>query len=82
MKVCDATTCGTLSILTNSSTTKMTKDLKRRITLFLDPSIVKHARTQAILEDLTLTNLVEKALLAYLPSEIIIKKPNVLIDNN
>ncbi|MBP7774297.1 hypothetical protein KA078_00755 [Candidatus Woesebacteria bacterium] len=47
---------------------------KQRITLFLNPSIVKHARAQAVLEELTLTTFVEKALIAYLPKATIIKK--------
>ncbi len=47
---------------------------KLRTTLFLTPPIVKHAKAQAILEDITLTELVEKALLDYLPQETVIKK--------
>jgi hypothetical protein len=53
----------------------MTTSTKQRITLFLNHSIVKHSRAQAIVEELTLTSLVEKALVAYLPAEIVIKKP-------
>jgi hypothetical protein len=52
----------------------MTTTTKQRITLFLNPSITKHARAQAVVEDLTLTKLVEKALIEYLPQETIIKK--------
>jgi len=52
----------------------MTINTKQRITLFINPSIVKHARAQAIVEDLSLTTLVEKALINYLPKETIIKK--------
>lgn len=48
----------------------------QRVTLFLKPSILKHARAAAIVEDITLTKLVEKALVAYLPAEIVIKKPD------
>ena len=56
----------------------MTTDtIKQRVTLFLNPDIIKHARAQAVLEDLTLTTLVEKALVKYLPKEIIIK--NVIL---
>jgi len=40
----------------------------------MKPAIAKHARAQAVLEDLTLTELVQKALIAYLPEEIVIKK--------
>ena len=46
---------------------------KQRVTLFLRPSILKHARATAIVEDITLTRIVEKALIAYLPAEIVIK---------
>ena len=47
---------------------------KQRVTLFLNPAIVKHARAQAVLEELTLTSLVEKALINHLPHETVIKK--------
>ena len=62
-----------------SSTSKcsicsMTTTAKQRVTLFLNPSITKHARAQAIVQDITLTHLVEKALIDYLPKETIIKK--------
>lgn len=51
----------------------------QRVTLFINPSIIKHARAQAIVEDTTLTILVEKALINYLPTETIIKKPKLEI---
>lgn len=54
----------------------MTTDEKQRVTLFLNSSVTKHARAQAIVEDLNLSDLVEKALIAYLPKETIIKKIN------
>ena len=47
---------------------------KQRTTLFLNHFIVTHAKAQALIENTTLGSLVEKALIAYLPSEIIIKK--------
>ena len=50
---------------------------RQRITLFLFPLLVKHAKAQAILEDLSLTDLVEKAIINYLPSETVIKKINL-----
>lgn len=50
----------------------MTK--RQRVTLFLNPNILKQARAQAIVEEMTLTALVEKALVRYLPKETIIKK--------
>ena len=55
----------------------MTTNTKQRVTLFLKPSLAKHARAQAVLEDLTLTQLVEKALIEYLPAEIIIRKTEI-----
>jgi hypothetical protein len=53
---------------------------KQRITLFVNPSILKHARAQAVVEDLSLTAFVEKALIKYLPKETIIKKPYIHVD--
>ena len=55
----------------------MATDTKQRITLFLKPTLAKHARAQAVLEDLTLTELVEKALIKYLPAETIIRKAEI-----
>ncbi len=52
----------------------MTTNAKQRTTLFLHPSLVKQARAQAVLEDITLTALVGKSLIKYLPQETIIKK--------
>lgn len=52
----------------------MPGDNKQRITLFLDPAIAKHAKAEAVIEDLTLTELVEKALIKYLPKETVIRK--------
>jgi hypothetical protein len=48
--------------------------VKQRVTLFLNPLIAKHSRAQAIVEELTLTSFVEKALIQYLPKITIIKK--------
>ncbi len=56
-----------------------TNDNKQRVTLFFNPAIAKHAKAQAIVEELTLTNLVEKALIAYLPKETIIKKAQIRV---
>jgi len=55
----------------------MTTNNKQRVTLFLNPSIVKHAKAQAIVEDSDLTDLVEKALISYLPKETVIKKVEI-----
>jgi len=52
----------------------MTTNTKQRITIFMNPSIAKHARAEAVVEDLTLTELVEKALIEYLPQKTVIKK--------
>ncbi len=52
----------------------MTTTTQQRTTLFLESAIVKQARAQAVIEDITLTDLVEEALLLYLPKETVIKK--------
>ena len=44
------------------------------MTVFIHPSIVKQAKAQAVIEDLTLTSLIEKALIAYLPKITSFKK--------
>ena len=53
---------------------------KQRLTLFMNPAITKHAKAQAIVEELSLTALVEKALINYLPKETVIKKIQVRED--
>lgn len=53
---------------------------KQRVTIFVNPSIVKHAKAQAVVEEISLTNLVVKALISYLPKEIVIKKPKIKLD--
>lgn len=57
----------------------MTTTKKQRVTIFIHPAIAKQARAQAVVEELTLTNLVEKALITYLPKETIIKKVNIKV---
>jgi hypothetical protein len=53
----------------------MTIDKKQRVTLFLDPSLLKQAKMQALVEDESLSALIERALTKYLPKETtIIKK--------
>jgi predicted HicB family RNase H-like nuclease len=52
----------------------MTTNKKQRVTLFLDPNVLKQAKMQAIIEETSLTTLIEKALAKYLPKETIIKK--------
>ncbi|MFA5928978.1 MAG: hypothetical protein WC838_06750 [Candidatus Margulisiibacteriota bacterium] len=55
----------------------MTSTTSKRTTLFLHSAIAKHARAQAILEEISLASLVEKALLLYLPPKTVIKKPTL-----
>ncbi len=57
--------------------TSMEPNGKQRVTIFLDPKLLKHTKAQAVIEDLTLTALVEKALIEYLPEEIVIVKPKL-----
>lgn len=56
-----------------------TKKIKQRITVFMDPTIAKHAKAEAVIEEITLTELIERALLKYLPKEIIIRKEDINI---
>lgn len=56
----------------------MTTNDKQRITLFLNPDLAKHAKAQAIVEEISLTDLVESALVKYLPKVTIIKKPEII----
>jgi len=55
----------------------MTTNEKQRVTLFLNPKMLKHAKAQAIVEEMSLTDLVERALIKYLPKETIIKKAEI-----
>lgn len=52
----------------------MTTENRQRVTLFLHPNLLTHARAQAVVEGITLTSLAERALIKYLPKETIIKK--------
>ncbi|MFA6981901.1 MAG: hypothetical protein WC243_02680 [Patescibacteria group bacterium] len=54
-----------------------TKD-GQRTTLFINPSIVKQARAQALVEGISLTDIVQNALIKYLPNETIIRKVAVV----
>lgn len=67
---------------TNKSLALANTNNKQRVTLFVNPSILKHARAQAVVEDTSLTALVEKALINYLPKETIIKKAYIGVDTN
>ncbi len=53
----------------------MTNNNKQRITLFLSPALAKHAKAQAVIEEISLTTLVEKALIKYLPKKTVLKIP-------
>ena len=55
----------------------MATDNKKRVTLFINPSIAKQAKAQAVVDGLSLTTLVEKALINYLPKETVIKKVDI-----
>ncbi len=57
----------------------MTNNDKQRVTLFIHPSLAKHARAQAVLEELSLTALVEKALINYLPKQTVIKRADIKV---
>ena len=55
----------------------MTNIKKQRVTLFLNPGLLKQAKAQAIVNGLSLTALVEKILVEYLPKETIIRKADI-----
>lgn len=55
----------------------MTTIKKQRVTIFINPAIAKQARAQAVVEEITLTALVERALTEYLPKETVIKKVEI-----
>ncbi len=55
----------------------MTPKNKQRVTIFVNPALAKHARAQAVVEETTLTDLIERALIKYLPKETIIKKVDI-----
>lgn len=59
----------------------MTKNDKQRVTLFINPSLAKHAKAQAVVEEVSMTRLIEKALTNYLPKETIIKKAEIFVKN-
>jgi hypothetical protein len=55
---------------------------KKRVTLFLNPGIIKHARAQAVVEEISLTALVEQALISHLPIQTVIKKTEIGDNSN
>lgn len=55
----------------------MTTSDKQRITLFINPALAKQAKAQAVIEELSLTAMVERALISYLPKVTVIKKTNL-----
>jgi hypothetical protein len=57
--------------------TTNTNKNKQRVTLFINPQVLVQAKAQAIIENITLTGLAEKAFISYLPKETVIKKVQV-----
>lgn len=55
----------------------MTETDKRRVTLFLDPALLKQAKAQAVAEETSVSAMIEKVLVKYLPKETVIRKPSV-----
>jgi len=52
----------------------MTTNAKKRVTLFIDPAVIRLAKAQAVAEGTTLARLVEKVLIAYLPNKIVLRR--------
>lgn len=46
---------------------------KKRVTLFIDSGLLKHAKVQAIAREMSLAALVEEVLTKYLPKETVTK---------
>lgn len=69
--------CNLTSTTISCNMTTMTSKDKQRVTLFLNPKLLTHAKAQAVIEDITLTALVEKVLVEYLPEQIVIVKPKL-----
>jgi hypothetical protein len=57
----------------------MTHSERQRVTIFLNPDLVKQAKAQALVEDKSLATLIENALVSYLPLETLIKKKTFLM---
>lgn len=55
----------------------MAKTESQRVTLFINPELLKHAKAHAVVEEKTLTQIVETSLVAYLPEMINILKPKI-----
>jgi hypothetical protein len=58
----------------------VTTNKPQRVTLFIKHSIVKHAKAQAVVEEISLADLMEKALINYLPEETVIKRVEAGVD--
>lgn len=58
----------------------MATNSKQRVTIFINPKVIKQAKVQAIIEEINLTTLIEKALISYLPKEIVINKSEIKVD--
>ena len=58
----------------------MTTNNKHRLTLFINPALAKHAKAQAVVEESSLTVLVGRALINYLPKETVIKKAELKVN--
>ena len=57
----------------------MTNNNKKRVTLFLNPKLLKIAKVQAVVEDMSLTVLVEKALIKYLPKKLALARKKLAL---
>jgi hypothetical protein len=55
----------------------MTTKEKQRVTLFLNPNLLKQAKAQTLVEGGSLSDLAERAITRYLPKETIIKRANI-----
>ncbi|MDP2873930.1 MAG: hypothetical protein Q8N84_01370 [bacterium] len=56
--------------------------MKQRVTLFLNPDLLIHAKAQAVVDGCSLTALVERALIKHLPKETVIRKVAIRVGIN
>lgn len=58
----------------------MTINSKKRVTLFLNPSLLRHAKAQAAVEEMSLAALIERDLIKYLPKETAFENDEIYKD--
>ena len=55
----------------------MTYESKKRVTVFIDPELLIHSKAEALIKEISLSILVENALISFLPKETTIKTKKI-----